>query len=96
MCKIFTLVHDSLYLFHWQPLYSKPGETCSLVHPEVECEQFFILHHLYDLRSRIAILIVKVVIQPEIDQFAHATALTTFGELMEINDSVSGKLQCRK
>jgi len=41
-------------------------------------------------------LIVKAVIQPEFDQFAHATAPTTFGELMEIHDSVSGKLQCRK
>jgi hypothetical protein len=41
-------------------------------------------------------LIVKAVIQPEIDQFAHATALTSFGELMEIHDSVSGKSQCHK
>jgi hypothetical protein len=30
------------------------------------------------------------------DQFSPATAPTTFGELMEIHDSVSGKLQCRK
>jgi hypothetical protein len=41
-------------------------------------------------------LIVKAVIQPEFDQFAHATAPTTFGELMEIHDSVSGKSQYRK
>ena len=46
MCNILTLVHHSLYLFHWRPLYSKQGETCSLLHPEVECDQFFILHHL--------------------------------------------------
>ena len=46
MCKISTLVHHSLYLFHWRPLYSKQGDTCSLLHPEVECNQFFILHHL--------------------------------------------------
>jgi len=46
MCNIITLVHHSLYLFHWWPLYSKQGETCSLLHPEVECDQFFILHHL--------------------------------------------------
>jgi len=30
------------------------------------------------------------------DQFSPATALTIFGELMEIHDSVSGKSQCRK
>jgi hypothetical protein len=41
-------------------------------------------------------LIVKVVIQPEFDQFAHATAPTTFGELMKIYDGVSGKSQCHK
>jgi hypothetical protein len=46
MCNILTLVHDSLYLFHWRSLYSKQGETCFLLHPEVECEQFFIFHHL--------------------------------------------------
>ena len=46
MCNILTLVHHSLYLFHWWLLYSKQGETCSLLHPEVECDQFFILHHL--------------------------------------------------
>jgi len=46
MCNILTLVHYSLYLFHLWPLYSKQGETCSLLHPEVECDQFFILHHL--------------------------------------------------
>jgi hypothetical protein len=34
--------------------------------------------------------------QQEIDQFAHATAPTSFEELMEIQDSVSGKSQCRK
>jgi hypothetical protein len=78
MCKILTLVHHSLYWFHWQPLYSKQGETCSLLLPEVECDQVFILHNLYDSRSRIAILIAKAVIQPELDQFAHATAPTTF------------------
>ena len=96
MCKILTLVHHSLYWFHWQPLYSKQGETCSLLHPEVECDQVFILHHLKDSRSRIAILIAKAVCQPEFDQFAHATAPTTFGELLEIHDSVSGKSQFRK
>jgi hypothetical protein len=41
-------------------------------------------------------LIVKAVNQLEIDQFAHATAPTTFGELMEIHDGVSGKSQCHK
>jgi hypothetical protein len=46
MCKILTLVHHSLYLFHWWPLYSKQGETCSLLRAEVECDQLFILHHL--------------------------------------------------
>jgi len=46
MCKILTLVQHSLYLFYWQPLYSKQGETCSLLHPEIECDQLFILHHL--------------------------------------------------
>jgi len=46
MCKILTLVHHSLYWFHWQPLYSKQGETCSLLHPEVECDEVFIFHHL--------------------------------------------------
>jgi hypothetical protein len=44
--------------------------------------------------SRTAILIVKTLIEPEMDQFAPATVLTTFGELMEINDRVSGKSQC--
>jgi len=46
MCRILTLVHHSLYWFHWQPLNSKQGETCSLLHPEVECDQVFIFHHL--------------------------------------------------
>jgi len=46
MSKILTLVHHSLYWFHWQPLYSKQGETCSLLHPEVECDKVFILHHV--------------------------------------------------
>jgi len=46
MCKISTLVHHSLYLFHWRPVYSKQGETCSLLRAEVECDQLFILHHL--------------------------------------------------
>jgi len=42
-------------------------------------------------------VIVKAVIQPEFDQFAHATAPTTFGELTEIHDSVSGNPgQCCK
>jgi hypothetical protein len=36
MCKISTLIHHSLYLFHWQPLYSKQGETSSLLRAEVE------------------------------------------------------------
>jgi len=46
MCKISTLVHHFLYLFHWRHLYSKQGETCSLLRAEVECDQLFILHHL--------------------------------------------------
>jgi len=46
MCKILTLVHHSLYWFYWQPLYSKQGETCSLLNPKVECDQVFIFHHL--------------------------------------------------
>jgi hypothetical protein len=46
MCKILTLVHHSLYLFHWRPLYSKQRETCSLLRAEVDCDQLFILHHL--------------------------------------------------
>jgi len=96
MCKILTLVHHSLYWFHWQPLYSKQGETCSLLHPEFECDQVFILHHLQNSTSSIAILIAKAVIQLEFDQFAHATEPTTFGELLEIHDSLSGKSQCRK
>jgi hypothetical protein len=96
MCKILTLVHHSLYWFHWQPLYSKQGETCSLLHPEVECDQVFILHHLKDSKSRKVILIAMAVIQPEFDQFVHATAPTIFGELLEIHDSVSGKSQCHK
>jgi len=41
-------------------------------------------------------LIVKAVIMVEMDQFAPATAPTTFGELMGIDDSVSGKSQCHK
>jgi hypothetical protein len=32
---------------------------------------------------RTAILTVKAVIKPQMDQFTPATALTTFGELME-------------
>jgi hypothetical protein len=36
------------------------------------------------------------VIKPEMDKFAPATAPTTFGELMEIPDHVSGKSQCHK
>jgi hypothetical protein len=35
-------------------------------------------------------------IQPEFDQFVHATVPTIFGELLEIHDSVSGKSQCHK
>jgi len=41
-------------------------------------------------------LIAEAVIQPEFDQFAHATAPTTFEELLEIHNGVSGKSQCRK
>jgi len=48
------------------------------------------------LRSSTAILIVKEVIKPEMNQFAPGSVLTTFAELMEIHDSVSGKSQCRK
>jgi len=36
------------------------------------------------------------VIMPEIDQFASATVPTSFVELVEMDDSVSGKFQCRK
>jgi hypothetical protein len=39
---------------------------------------------------------VKAVIKPDMDQFAPATALTSFGELMVIHESVSGKSQCHK
>jgi len=45
ICKILTLVHYSLYLLHWLHLWSKQWETCSLLHTEVECERYFILHH---------------------------------------------------
>jgi len=48
------------------------------------------------MRSRTVILIVKAVIKPEIHQFAPATVPTTFGELMEIHDSVSRKSQCKR
>jgi hypothetical protein len=48
------------------------------------------------LRSRIAILNVKAVIQPEIDQFAHATAPTAFAELIEIHDNVRRKLESHR
>jgi hypothetical protein len=46
LCKISTLIHLSLYLFHWRPFYTKHGETCSLLRPEVEGDQLCILHHL--------------------------------------------------
>jgi len=46
ICIILTLVHHSVYWFHWQPFYSKQGETCSLLHPGVECDQVYIVHHL--------------------------------------------------
>jgi len=42
------------------------------------------------------ILTAKAVIEPQMDQFAPATVLTTFGELMELRDIVSGELQCHK
>ena len=96
MCKISTLVHHSLYLFHWWPLSSTQGETCSLLRPEVMCDQLFVWQHLLHLRSGTPILIGQAVIQLEFDPFAHATAPTTFGGLMEIDDSVSGKSQCHK
>jgi len=38
-------------------------------------------------------LTVKEVIKPQMDQFNPATALTTFGELMEIHDSVNRESQ---
>jgi len=41
-------------------------------------------------------LIVKAVITPEIDQFASATAPTSFVKLVEMYDDVSGKFQGRK
>jgi len=45
LCKILTLVHHCLCSIYWLPLKSKQAETCSLLHHEVECERFFILHH---------------------------------------------------
>jgi hypothetical protein len=33
---------------------------------------------------------------PEMDQFAPAAVPTTLGELLEIHESISGKLQCHK
>ena len=45
LCKILTLLHHCLYLFYWLPLWSKRAVTCSLLHHEVECERFFVLHH---------------------------------------------------
>jgi hypothetical protein len=48
------------------------------------------------LRYRTAILRVKAVIKLQIDQFAPATALTTFGELMAICDSVNRESQYHK
>jgi len=41
-------------------------------------------------------LTVQAVIKPQMDLFAPATVPTTFGELIDIRDSVSGKSQCRK
>jgi len=46
------------------------------------------------VRYRTAILAVKVVIKPQMDQFPPATASTAFGEVKEIRDSVSGESQC--
>jgi hypothetical protein len=45
---------------------------------------------------RTATLTLKTVIKPQMVQFAPATAPTTFGELVAIPDSVSGKSQCHK
>jgi hypothetical protein len=42
---------------------------------------------------RTATLTVMAVIKPQLNQFALGTALTTFGELMEIHLSVSAKSQ---
>jgi hypothetical protein len=55
-----------------------------------------VLHHEEDLISGTAILLVNAVIMLEMDQFASATAPTSFVELMEMYHSVSGKLQCHK
>jgi hypothetical protein len=43
-----------------------------------------------------AILTVKVVIMPQIDQFDPANASTTFVEVIEIRDSVTGESQCKQ
>jgi len=45
---------------------------------------------------RTAIMKVNTVIKMQIDQFAPATVPTTFQELMEICDTVSGQSQCSK
>jgi len=45
LCNILTLVHHCLCSIYWLPLKSKRSETCSLLHHEVECELFIVLHH---------------------------------------------------
>jgi len=45
---------------------------------------------------RTATFTVKAVIMSQMDQFALATALTTFRELMEIHDSVRAESRCPK
>jgi hypothetical protein len=93
MRKILMLVHHCLYLLGWLPFYSKQAEIWSLLHPEVQCDQSFVWHHEYDLRFKTALLPVN---EPQLDQFAPAAAPTTFGELMEILDSVSRQSHCRE
>lgn len=93
MRTILTVVHHCLYLLYRLPFFSKQAEISSLLLPDVQCDRFFILHHEYDLRYKTALL---TVIETQLDKFAPVTAPTTFRELMEILDSICGKLHCRK
>jgi hypothetical protein len=94
-CKISTLVYHCHCMWYWLPFQLKQADTCSVLHPEVQCERFFVLHHEQDSRYRTATFTVKAVSKLQMDQCAPATAQTPFGELMEILDSVSKKSQCR-
>jgi len=95
-CKILTSVYCCQYLFYWLTLKSKQAETFSLLQLEVECKWYFFWHHEYNYRYRSTTLTVKIVIKPQMEQCVLATAEITFGELMELHDSVSGKSRCRK